>query len=365
MKLIYVSPLPWVSFTQRPHEYVEYFHAATGGDVLWIDPYPTRLPRFSDVFARPANSSLTRETPTWLKIIRPVALPIEPIPFIAQMNQLFWAGILNEVLEFTNAETQITIGKPSLFALTLLIKLPSIISIYDAMDDFSEFYSGLAKHSMMHYENAICQHATQILTSSTYLKNKFSAKHPDVKLVLNGCRPNLPLAQHQSIANKKKVVGYIGTIAQWFDWDLVIHLASNCPDCIFRLIGPQHVLTPKDLPSNIEVHSALNHSDAIKAMQHFDIGLIPFKLNRLTNAVDPIKYYEYRAMGLPVLSTGFGEMALRVDEDAVFVINDDETALQILRKSLSYTPIMTETEAFRIKNTWQARFSKLDPFKIL
>lgn len=356
MKLIYISPLPWVSFTQRPHEYVEYFHAATGGDVLWIDPYPTRLPRFSDVFSRPLHSSLTRKTPTWLKIIRPVALPIEPIPVIAQVNQLFWTGLLNEVLEFANAETQITIGKPSLLALILLKKLTSATSTYDAMDDFSEFYSGMAQRSMLRYENAICQHSTKMLTSSSYLKNKFLAKHPDVKLVLNGCRPDLPLAQHPATETKRKIIGYIGTIAQWFDWDLVITLASSNPDCIFRLIGPQHVLTPKSLPLNIEIHPALNHAEAIKAMQQFDIGLIPFKLDRLTNAVDPIKYYEYRAMGLPVLSTGFGEMSLRVNEPTVFIINAEEPAQQTLKKALACSSEKAETEIFRMQNTWQTRF---------
>ncbi len=48
-------------------------------------------------------------------------------------------------------------------------------------------------------------------------------------------------------------------------------------------------------------------------MAEFDVGLIPFKQNALTAAVDPIKYYEYRALALPVISTDFGEMHERGD----------------------------------------------------
>lgn len=44
MQLVYLSPLPWDSFSQRPHQFVEWFHNKHGGEVLWIDPYPTRLP---------------------------------------------------------------------------------------------------------------------------------------------------------------------------------------------------------------------------------------------------------------------------------------------------------------------------------
>jgi len=356
MKLIYVSPLPWVSFTQRPHEYVEYFHQKTGGDVLWIDPYPTRLPRLSDLIARPATSALTREIPPWLTVIRPVALPLEPIPVVAQLNLLFWKALFRDVVAFADDKTHITIGKPSLLAYMLLKKFTSLTSTYDAMDDFAEFYTGIARYSMLHYENAVCRQTTHMLTSSSYLKHKFSSKHPDVQLVLNGCRPNLPLALNLPPENRKKVVGYIGTIAQWFDWDLVIQLASSHPDCIFRLIGPQHVLPPKHLPSNLEIHPAVNHADAIQAMRRFDIGLIPFKLDRLTNAVDPIKYYEYKAMGLTVLSSSFGEMSLRTDEPAVFILNPDEPAEETLTRALASIPDDIQTENFRTQNTWTSRF---------
>jgi hypothetical protein len=35
----------------------------------------------------------------------------------------------------------------------------------------------------------------------------------------------------------------------------------------------------------------------------FDVGLIPFRMNRLTRAVNPIKLREYLAAGLPVVSS--------------------------------------------------------------
>jgi len=42
----------------------------------------------------------------------------------------------------------------------------------------------------------------------------------------------------------------------------------------------------------------------------FDVGLIPFKVNRLTEAVNPIKLREYLAAGLPVVSSPMPEVKL-------------------------------------------------------
>ena len=35
----------------------------------------------------------------------------------------------------------------------------------------------------------------------------------------------------------------------------------------------------------------MNHKNAMRLMRDSDVGLIPFKNNKLTSYVDPIKYY--------------------------------------------------------------------------
>ena len=42
--------------------------------------------------------------------------------------------------------------------------------------------------------------------------------------------------------------------------------------------------------------------------RHFDVGFIPFKINELTRAVNPIKLREHLAAGLPVVSTPMPEV---------------------------------------------------------
>jgi glycosyltransferase involved in cell wall biosynthesis len=40
---------------------------------------------------------------------------------------------------------------------------------------------------------------------------------------------------------------------------------------------------------------------------HFNVGIIPFKLNRITQATTSIKLFEYMACGVPVISTAMPE----------------------------------------------------------
>jgi hypothetical protein len=91
-------------------------------------------------------------------------------------------------------------------------------------------------------------------------------------------------------------------------------------------------------------------------MQSFSVGLIPFKQTDLTASVDPIKYYEYRALGLPVISTSFGEMTLRGKQNGVFLVSDQSNLLNVVEQALAYESNKNEIQQFRNENAWGARF---------
>ena len=92
-------------------------------------------------------------------------------------------------------------------------------------------------------------------------------------------------------------------------------------------------------------------------MLSFTVGLIPFKLNELTAAIDPIKYYEYRSLGIPVLSTHFGEMSLRQGQPGIFIANTDSNLDYHINKAIDYEYPVSEIQTFRKINSWEARFN--------
>ena len=167
----------------------------------------------------------------------------------------------------------------------------------------------------------------------------------------------LPPPKMGPIERGRNVLGYVGTIGPWFDWDWVIALAKARPADVVRLIGPMFTPSPHAIPGNVEVLSSRSHHDAMLAMQDFDVGLIPFKNTDLTVSVDPIKYYEYRALGLPVVSTDFGEMALRGAEDGTFLSKTGQVLNGLIQEALLYRSDDETIRQFTARNTWEARFN--------
>ena len=360
MRLVYLSPVPWVSFAQRPHKFVEWFHGRAGDDVLWIDPYPTRYPSLSDFRRLGAKEDRQQcSIPPWLRVIRPPAVPIEPLPGSGWVNGLLWRRLFNHIDAFSSQQpTLLAIGKPSALALAVVGRFRGGRSLYDAMDDFPAFYSGLSRLAMRWRERKLVRRVNIVLASSTALKQRWSGFKEDVRLVHNGLDLSaIPLPKLNDATRTQKVFGYAGTIATWFDWEWVIELAKIRSTDVVRLIGPVFARAPVALPKNIEMLPPCNHQAVLVAMQGFDVGLIPFKKNNLTGSVDPIKYYEYRALGVPVISTDFGEMALRGGEEGTFISRGVQDVNGLLQNALRYSAGADYLRQFAVRTSWETRFS--------
>lgn len=381
MRLLYFSPVNWDSYYQRPHYMIHYFlDKNPENTVLWINPYPTRFPVWQDIF-RKLNREQDKAMPCLnsgrLEVISPKALPIEPLRNSEKINYfLFWKKYWKKIENFCSlpnsnydlgANIIIGVGRPSKFALLALEKLKYQYSFYDAMDDFPEFYSGLSRQSMLKVEKNISEKAEKIFVSSTVLYEKFSSKFSNKLIkILNGYdMSSLPsLANPNVIASKQNpiIFGFVGTIGKWFDWSVVVALAKQFPEAVVRLVGPQYVKYSGVLPNNIETFPECSQSEAVKYVSEFDVGLIPFKQNALTQGVDPIKYYEYRAMGLPILSARFGEMLYRSDKDGVYFLGNDNIDKISVNNSnrdklFSYHYDIEGIKLFRKENDWKTRFS--------
>ena len=360
MQLIYLSPVAWSSFAQRPHKFVEWFHRTTGKNVLWIEPYPTRFPVLADFSrSRVAKGNENDLPPNWLTVLSPKAIPIEPIPASGIFNGILWGTIIRNIKNFiSDAPTMIVIGKPSVLALTIIHKFNELVSIYDAMDDFSSFYTGYSRWAMSNREKKMVKRVSKVWVSSTRLQQRWSKIKSDVCLVPNGLDEKiLPVPNSSVCVRDTKVFGYIGTMGMWFDWSWVTELAKARPNDVIKLIGPLFAPPSCELPENIEILKPCSQREALLAMQDFDVGLIPFKNNELTASVDPIKYYEYRALGLPVISSAFGEMVFRKNAEGVFLINPNEEIDIIINKSLKFKDNDQKIREFISNNTWGARFT--------
>lgn len=335
---------------------------------MWVEPYATRLPVWRDFqgsknkLRKSSNSISVNDIPKWLTTTNVRALPIEPLPGSGFINRILWNQLFEQIdLFLEEGDCQIVVGKPSELAIQVLDRYPDIHSTYDAMDDFPAFYHGISRQSMTRREKDVAERVCRVLVSSTMLAERFSRLRSVPVIALNACAiESLPFMADKTEKTVQTILGYVGTIGYWFDWQLVFSLAQTNPSMRIHLIGPIYTKLPANIPSNIEIFPACDHASAIQWMQSFSVGLIPFIKNELTASVDPIKYYEYFALGLPVLSTRFGEMALRDGAPGVFLVDSEDDLVAHVEAALTYKYCIEDINIFRTENSWESRFNKTD-----
>jgi hypothetical protein len=390
MRLVYFSPVPADSYAQRPHFMVRAWLQWGVESVLWVNPYPCRLPRWQDLrrTSRPCDQGELLDQR--VHILNVPALPIEPLPWGAWLNRrLLWRDAWREIEHFAAAGSPVIgVGRPCALALETIRRLHPAASFFDAMDCFPEFHSGLSRRAMRRHEDAIAAEVDLVVASSTFLANRFARRGLRVEKVLNACDSESrggekergrggddPNESFRSVSPSPPfplspsgpVLGYLGCIGRWFDWPLVLRLAGMMPHVRIELVGPCVVPPPggQRLPDNLRLAPACRRSEAGGHLARFAAGLIPFKINALTSGVDPIKYYDYRAAGLPVLSARFGEMALRSRCDSVYFLDPLCDWRPVVSAALGHRCNNAETNRFRQENNWTDRFRQSDGLRAL
>jgi glycosyltransferase involved in cell wall biosynthesis len=100
--------------------------------------------------------------------------------------------------------------------------------------------------------------------------------------------------------------GYLGSS---YDWNLIRCMALLRPQVALCIIGYGEV--PDDLPGNIHLLGIKPHAQVPAYLQHASVGLIPFRdLVRSRRVERPLKFYEYLAAGLPIVSVPYGSMTI-------------------------------------------------------
>jgi hypothetical protein len=361
-RLVYFSSVPYSSYAQRPHFLVAAFAEGGFDSVLWVDPYPTRFPTLADL-KRLGHRAAVEAAPTHprISVLRPSALPVEPLPMSGWLNHLVaWRRVREQLLDFACGAQYcvLGVGRPSKLAEWALKDVPHARSFVDVLDNFPAFYRGLSRASMMARLRTVCMSVSDVYCSSSQIAEDIGKMRSDALVVLNGYATDHLLAP--SGADERCCIGYVGTIAEWFDWPLVRSIALALPDVTVRLVGPEFVKRPEDLPANIEFLGERPHSEIAGLVRSFAVGLIPFQINDLTSGVDPIKFYEYRSMGVPVWSTAFGEMRLRGAEDGVTHITSRGDWRQLWQEVRgSAMPDDQTITSFRAAVGWNRRFEPI------
>ncbi|MES2265266.1 MAG: glycosyltransferase [Bacteroidota bacterium] len=234
--------------------------------------------------------------------------------------------------------------------------------IYHCYDEIKGAPYWLARHGLRLEEGFMKMVDATIVTSQgLYDSKKDFTKH--CFIVKNAVKVDLFKKGFNSTPNPgKKVVGYVGTVDDRSDYDLLHHLFTSMPDAEFVFVG--RILSERGLAilkkyPNVKIEGPKMPEQLPPYLQSFSVGIIPFVKDDFTKGIYPMKINEYLAAGLPVVSTAFGDIA---DFAGLIKITDDkETFLQyVLSEIADDSPAKREARLKTAEsNTWDKRAEEL------
>ena len=187
--------------------------------------------------------------------------------------------------------------------------------IYHCVDEFSEF-TGTDKAAILNMERRLIEKSDVVFVSSGPLYETKRRHNPNTFLITHGvdvehfrqaCLPETKVP-HDIASLRHPVIGFFGLIADWVDLNLVRYLAVARPDWSIALIGKVDTdLTPVRDLENVHLIGRRDYQDLPAYCKGMDVAILPFVVNELTLAANPLKLREYLAAGLPVVTTAIPE----------------------------------------------------------
>jgi glycosyltransferase involved in cell wall biosynthesis len=185
--------------------------------------------------------------------------------------------------------------------------------VYHCVDRWDAF-SNYDARMMAEMDRRCCQYADLVIASSQDLVDRCRRYNNNVHLVSHGVDHQhfsraLQVVQRPVDLPPGPVVGFFGLLSEWLDQDLLIEVARRLPECALVLIGKADVDVERLKGiRNVHLLGPRSFSQLPEYVAYFDVGLIPFVVNELTKAVNPIKLREMLSAGCPVVSTALPEV---------------------------------------------------------
>src|SRR5262245_3718163 len=187
--------------------------------------------------------------------------------------------------------------------------------VYHCVDEYTEF-TGADKAGLLALERQLMEKSHCVIVSSDLLlknkrrhnRNTFLVTHGvDVEHFRKACVPMTVVPDDIRSLNQP-IIGFFGLIADWVDLDLIRFLATSKPKWTFALIGKAATnLAPVEGLPNVHLLGQKPYASLPGYAKAFDVALLPFIVNELTLAANPLKLREYLAAGLPVVSSTLPE----------------------------------------------------------
>ena len=343
--------------------------------IIWMETIGLRSPKMNVYDIRrgikkivgwlSTNQKTQDSIPENLVILNPFQIPYNQVPFVREVNRRMVVRSLKRFERGRLKHKRVLITTWP-FIGNIVGSLGEQLSIYYRVDDLTEL-PGVSKKLIYCLEKELIDKVDIVIASAEKL-TKCGVEGKVVKYLPHGVDfHHFRMGKTErkkangSIQNiPHPIVGFFGILNSWIDFDLLSQVAFDNPAWSFVIIGPS-MLPASSLPKvpNIQFLGEISYNELPSHARHFDVAIIPFKINALTISVNPLKLMEYFSLGLPVVSTPLPEV--KKFKDHVFIASNPKTFGAAIKKALEGEDEDSKISRQEIANSrsWKKQSAKL------
>lgn len=340
-KILYLMGIDWHWIKQRPQIIAE----------MLSEEYDVTVAYYKEI----VREIMLRNSEDELKN----SIPIPVIPYRDKNKLLHFIqkNIFNYQIKNIQQYDIIWIGHPLLYRYIPALYKGKII--YDCMDNYVALCNdSRIRKAICKSEYELMKRADVVFVSSNSLKNIIKRKYQYVSvLVRNGFIANMNHRPYMPLNKNRLRIGYFGTIAEWMDFALLINSLEKISILEYYLWGPISALRIPQHP-RLFFEGVVEHRMLWDKAKDMDCLIMPFIVNDIIEAVDPVKLYEYISMGKIIIAPYYEE--IKRFESYVYFYHNEEEMLQLLdklqKRELSFKYTDVEQDKFLDDNTWERRY---------
>lgn len=351
MKIVYLAPIAFSELKQRPQYFAETLSAYH--KVYYIEPTIRIMAHYMYGFSCKAERYQVNKNLAVYRCDGSLVLPYR--------WNIFDPLHLNGIYEYTQLKRLFDHADVIIVAYegwyNVVDKVKNKTLVYDKMDENTLLTKGWTNKAFMrNCERALLAKCSCALVSSKYFARKLSGKLPTYLIPNAYDRSNTGCLEMKKSTHGKKIYGYVGTIAEWFDNKAIETIAEERNHTVI-LVGP--CTAKKIQKENVIYIGRVEKSRALEYIKKFDVCLYPFKRNELLRTINPVKIYEYLAFNKPVLAVSCEETA-RFEANIYLYRNQEELRRYCKQDLMPPFHSIHEYEAYIENNSWESRTVKIN-----
>jgi glycosyltransferase involved in cell wall biosynthesis len=343
--------------------------------VLWVNSLGNRAPRANAHDLGRIAGKLRRfaaglvEVERNIHVIAPLAVPSYGSMLVSRVNQAVVG------LAVRRAMRRLGFRRPIVYSFVpasawVAGRLDAERVVYHCVDEFSAFSGAGAEIARLEAE--LIRLSDLVIACSTPLYQAKRRLHPNTVLVRHGVEhahfaraadPATPVPKELARL-PRPIFGFYGLLAEWVDLEAMRQIAAAFPDGSLVAIGAINQANPAALERlralpNVHLFGHRPYAELPGYCRSFDVALLPFIKNELTEKSSPLKLREYLAAGLPVVATDIPEAAALADRGVYLAPDPASFAARAKDALASPGPSRVRSDAMA-GESWDAKVEEIE-----